>query len=151
MVDTTDNRPPVLFWLISIVLLLWGVGGVSMYVAYFFETPEEFARTAEIEANWEAYAEYIANIPFWAISAGIAAAVTRLLGAIGLLLRRAWVLPLYIVSTVCLLAALFRAFVLANVANVMSGPHIATEVVFIALSAFAIWFARRNKARGMLK
>lgn len=149
--DGTENRPPVSFWLISIVLLLWGVGGASIYVAYFVETPEEFARTAEIEANWEAYTEYIANIPFWAIAAGIAAAVTRLLGAIGLLLRRVWVLPLYIVSTVCLLAALFRAFVLANVATVMSGPHIATEVVFITLSVFAIWFARENKSRGILR
>ena len=151
MVDTSDSRPPVFFWVISIVLLLWGIGGASIYVAYFVETPEEFARTAEIEANWEAYAEYIANIPFWAIAAGIAAAVTRLLGAIGLLLRRAWVLPLYIVSTVCLLAALFRAFVLANVATVMSGPHIATELVFVALSIFAVWFTHENKSKGVLK
>jgi hypothetical protein len=141
----------VWFWVISVVLLLWGVGGASIYVAYFVETPEEFARTAEIEANWEAYAEYVANIPFWAIAAGIAAAVTRLLGAIGLLLRRAWVLPLCIASTVCLLVALFRAFVLADVANVMSGGHVVTEVVFVALSVFAVWFASRNKARGILR
>jgi hypothetical protein len=61
------------------------------------------------------------------------------------------VLPLYIVSTACLLVALFRAFVLADVANVMSGGHIVTEVVFVALSVFAVWFARRNKARGILR
>ena len=148
--DGTETRPPVWFWLISIVLLLWGVASASIYVAFFVETPEEFARGAEIEANWEAYAEYVANIPWWAIAAGIAAAVTRLLGAIGLLLRRAWVLPLYIVSTVCLLVALFRAFVLANVATVMSGPHIATEFVFVALSVFAVWFARESKSREIL-
>jgi hypothetical protein len=151
MVDATDNRPPMWFWVVSIVLLLWGVSSSWVYVALFLETPEEFARMAEIEANWEAYADYVANIPLWAIAAGIAAAVTRLLGAIGLLLRQAWVLPLYIVSTACLLVALFRAFVLADVANVMSGGHIVTEVVFVALSVFAVWFARRNKARGILR
>ena len=151
MLETTDNRPLVLFWVISIALLLWGFGGASIYVSYFIETPEEFAETAETAANRQAYADYIANIPFWAIAVGIAAAVTRLVGAIGLLLRRAWALPLYIISVVFFLVALYRAFILANVASVMSGAHIAVELVFIALSIFAIWFAHENKSKGILK
>ena len=151
MIDTAANKPPALFWVISTVLLLWGLSSAWVYIALFLKTPEEYARMAEIEANWEGYADYVANIPSWAIAAGVVAAVTRLSGAIGLLLRRAWVLPLYIVSTVCLLVALFRAFVLANVADVISGAHVATEVAFIALSLFAVWFASRNKARGILR
>ena len=151
MLETTNNRPPVLFWVISIALLLWGLGGASIYIAYFIETPEEFAETAETAANRQAYADYIANIPFWAIAVGVIAAATRLLGAIGLLLRRAWALPLYIISVVFFLAALYRAFFLANVASVMSGPHIAVELVFVALSIFAVWFAHEYKSKGILK
>lgn len=147
----TDTVPSVSFWVISIALLLWGVGGTSIYIAYFVETPEEFALTAETAANRQAYAEYIAAIPLWAIAVGIIAAVTRLLGAIGLLLRRAWALSLYIISVVFFLVALFRAFVLANVSSVMSGPHISVELVFLALSIFAVWFARENKSKGILK
>lgn len=150
MLETTDNRPPLLFWVISIALLLWGFGGASIYIAYFIETPEEFAETAETAANRQAYADYIANIPFWAIAVGIIAAVTRLLGAIGLLLRRAWALPLYFISLLFFLVALYRAFFLANVASVMSGPHIAVELVFIALGIFAVWFAHENKSKGIL-
>lgn len=146
-----NTLPPIWFWAASMVLLLWGLGGASIYVAYFIETPAEFALTAETAPNREAYAAYVANIPFWAIAVGIIAAVARLLGAIGLLLRRAWTLPLYIISVFFFLLALFRAFVLANVANVMSGGHIAIEVAFLALSAFAIWFALRFKAIGILK
>ena len=71
--NTTDNTPPVLFWVISIVLLLWGLAGASIYVAYFLETPEEFALTAENAANRQAYANYVANIPSWAIAVGIIA------------------------------------------------------------------------------
>jgi hypothetical protein len=140
-----------MFWVISIALLLWGLGGASIYVAYFIEAPEEFARTAETAANRQAYADYIANIPFWAITVGTIAAASRLLGAIGLLLRRAWALPLYVISVVFFLAALYRAFVLANVTSVMSGPHIAVELVFLALSIFAVWFARKSKSKGILK
>ena len=147
----TDTVPSVSFWVISIALLLWGFGGASIYIAYFIETPGEFAQAAETAENRQAYADYIAAIPLWAIAVGIIAAVTRLLGAIGLLLRRAWALSLYIISVVFFLVALFRAFVLANVSSVMSGPHISVELVFLALSIFAIWFARENKSKGILK
>jgi hypothetical protein len=147
----TDAEPPVSFWVISMVLLLWGFGGASIYIAYFIESPEEFALTAETAANRQGYAEYVANIPFWAISVGIVAAVTRLLGALGLLLRQAWAVPLFMISVLFFLVALFRAFILANVTNVMSGPHIAVEFVFLLLSIFAVWFARANRSKGILK
>jgi hypothetical protein len=147
----TDTVPSVSFWVISVALLFWGLGGASIYIAYFIETPAEFAQTAETAANRQAYAEYIAAIPWWAIAVGLIAAVTRLLGAIGLLLRRAWALSLYIISVVFFLVALFRAFVLANVSSVMSASHISVEFVFLALSIFAVWFARANKSKGILK
>ncbi len=132
-------------------MFLWGLGGALIYIAYFIETPQEFAETAETAANRQAYADYVANIPFWAIAVGVIAAVTRLLGAIGLLLRRAWALPLYIISVGFFQIALYRAFILANVASVMSAPHIAVELVFLALGIFAVWFARENRSRGIVK
>lgn len=150
MLQGDDDRPAALFWIASIVLLFWGLGGASIYVAYFVETAEEFAEAAEIAVNRQAYANYVANIPLWAIIVGIGAAVSRLLGAIGLLLRRAWALPLYILSAVLFLAALYRAFILANAVGVMSGPHIAVELVFLALSIFAVWFAHKNRSSGVL-
>ena len=148
--NTTDTVAPVSFSVISIALLLWGLGGASIYIAYFIETAEEFAQTAETAANKQAYADYVANIPFWAIGVGIIAAVTRLFGAIGLLLRRAWALPLYIISVVFFLTALYRAFVLAHISSVMSGSHVAVEIAFLALGVFAICFARANKLKGIL-
>ncbi len=141
----TETKPPVSFWLISIALLFWGLAGASIYVAYFVETPEQFAATAETAANRQAYADYVANIPFWAIAAGIVAAIARLFGAIGLLLRRAWALHFFVISTIFFVVALYRAFILANVASVMSAPHIAVEVAFLLLSLFAIWFTHQNK------
>jgi len=143
--------PTIIFWIISGILLLWGMGGASIYVAYFLETPEEFALTAEVAANRDAYAEYIALIPLWAIGVGMVAAAARLLAAICLLLRSAWALPLYVVSLPFFLVALFRAFVLADVAEVMSAGHVATEVIFVVLSVFAIWFAYKFKVNGTLK
>lgn len=150
MVDA-DDKPPVSFWVISFALLVWGLGGASIYAAYFIQTPAEFAESAENAANREGYAEYVGNIPPWAIAVGIIAAAARLLGAVGLLLRRAWALHLYVISTIFFAAALYRAFVLASVADVMSAPHIAIEAVFLSLSIFAIGYARWGKAKGLLR
>ena len=143
--------PGAPFWVVSIALLLWGLGGASIYAAYFVETPEEFAETAEIAANRAAYAQYVANIPAWATGAGILAAVTRLFGAICLLLRRAWALSLYVVSIAAFLVALFRAFVLADVAHVMSPGHIGVEVIFLVLSVVGIWFSHWARLKGILR
>jgi len=147
----SESAPSITFWVTAGILLLWGMGGASIYIAYFLETPQEFALTAETATNRGAYAEYIANIPLWAIAVGIIAAVTRLLGAMALLLRNAWALPLYVVSLLFFLVALYRAFVLADVVNVMSMGHVATEVVFVMLSVFAVWFAYQFKANGTLQ
>jgi hypothetical protein len=144
------RRSSLLYWTISVVLLVWALGGASIYVAYFIETPEQFATTAETAANKHAYANYIANIPAWAIAVGVIAAGARLVGAIGLMLRRAWAAPFFVVSLAFFLAALFRGFVLADAARVMNPAHIAVEVIFVALGLFAIWFSHDSKAKGAL-
>jgi len=148
---TKDKSPSISFWVVSLLLLLWGLAGAAIYVAYFVQSPLEFAQGAEVAAQREVYADYVANIPLWAIATGILAALARLFGAVALLLRRAWAFPLYVISIAFFSITLYRAFVLAGVARVMSGRHIATEVAFFALSVFAIWFAHRHKAAGTLK
>lgn len=140
-----------MYWIMSGLLLLWALAGAAIYVNLFLKSPEEFAAEAETVENQEAYARYVADIPVWALAVAIGSALTRLIGAFGLLLRRAWAVPLYLLSLVLFLATLFRAFVLANAADVMSGPHIATQVVFVVLSVLALWFARWSASRGILR
>lgn len=148
--ENTHTRPSALFWLICGVLLLWGLVSVAIYVAVLVQTPEEYAAAAEIPAKQQIYADYVANIPWWALTVAIVAALARLFGAIGLLLRKAWAVPLYIAALIFFLVALFRAFVLANAGEAMSTGHIMTQVVFVALSVFAVWFSHWNRSKGIL-
>lgn len=144
-------RTGAFYWAATGLLLLWALGGASIYIALYFEGAERFAQTAETAENSAAYAEYVGSIPWWALGAGMIAAAARLLGAVALVLRRKWALALYVVSAVFFALALYRAFFLADVASVMSPGHIATEAVFLALSLFAIWFSAANRARGILR
>ncbi len=75
------------------------------------------------------YADYIAAIPSWVIGVSLLAAITRVLGAIGLLLRRAWALTSYVISLLCVVIIMFRAFVLADVASVIRTSQIGVEIL----------------------
>ncbi|MFK7885492.1 MAG: hypothetical protein AB8G16_01395 [Gammaproteobacteria bacterium] len=78
------------------------------------------------------------------------AAVTRLLGGVGLVLQKAWALPLYTASLVLVVVLMFRGFVLADVASVIRTSQVWLEAAFLTLSFFAVWWARQQVAAGFL-
>lgn len=152
MSGSAFQKPDLTYWAIVLFLVLWGALGLSIYVAYFFfESPAEFARTAEDAAHREAYARYAANIPAWALALAVLAAVTRFLGALCLLLRRGPAVMLYALSLALFLSTLVRAFVFDTAASAMSVRHVGIEIAFVALGAFAVWFSWRSRAHGILK
>lgn len=151
MPQSADSRPSIGYWLISLFLLAWGSLGLLVYVFYFIQTPEEYAHGVEDAAHHASYAAYVAAIPAWAIAAGVAAALARFIAAVGLMMRRACAAPLFAASLVIFLVALFRAFVLGGAGEAMSTRHIVIEIIFVALSLFAVWFAYTNKKRGVLR
>ncbi len=137
-------------WIIAAALFVWALAGIAIYVGYFVEAPEQYAQGVEDATHRSAYAEYVKNIPWWAIGAGIVAAVARFLGALALFRRRACAVPLYRISLAFFLVALFRAFVLAHVWEVMSAGHMAIEALFLLLSGFAVEYSARQRSAGIL-
>lgn len=146
------TKPPVSFWAISIVLLFWGLAyGFLVAFTLLLSTPEDWSELVANGVIKQEYADYIAGIPTWVMAITVVVAITRFLGAVGLLLRRSWALPSYAMSMGLVFVIMFRGFVLANVASVIRDSQIAVELLFIALSIFAVWFARDNKIKGILK
>lgn len=150
MAQYSRIRAPLLFWICSSVLLLWALAGAWIYIRYFMVSPQEFAAAVEHGENTQPYADYVANIPAWSIAAAVIAAVARLLGVLCLFFRRSIAIAFFNIALVFVLVSMFRAFVLANAANVMSGWHIFAEILIIALSIYAVWFARWSRSQGIL-
>jgi hypothetical protein len=148
--SSAAQKPSLLYWIISAILLVWGVLGLLVYIFYFIQSPEEYAAGVETAEKQAGYAAYVANIPLWAIASGVIAAAARFFGAICLLLRKAWAPALYVISLVFFVIAYFRAFVLSNAGEVMSARHLVIEAVFLALSLFAIWYSYGAKRKGIL-
>ena len=141
-----------LHWLVTGFLLLWGTTYAGLVVFTFgISTPNHWAALVSEGRITAAYAEYIAQIPGWVVVITVIAAVTRLFGAIFLLLRLHWAFLLYAVSLGFVTVIMFRGFVLADVASVIRGSQVVLEVVFLSISVFAVWYAHVQSQNGVLK
>ena len=82
MTDQSTTKPPVWFWIISVVALLWNGMGVNAYLqqAYMTEGFKAQYNAEQLEA--------IANTPAWVTAAFAIAVFAGFLGCVGLLLRK---------------------------------------------------------------
>lgn len=141
---TNGVKPTTLFWVISIIALLWNLMGVMAYLGSYAITQEMM-----VDAYGEAGAAAMASKPAWATAAFAISVFAGVLGSIALLLRKSWATHLFILS--------FVGVIVHNIWNFMSGAFgyvgtadkvLAALVVVICL--FLIWFARSNSAKGVL-
>ncbi len=146
------DKPPPWYWPVAGFLFLWGLAYAWLTLfSFVLADPDDWAELVAAGRVLPEYVEYIGRIPGWVIATTAVAAITRLGGAIGLLLRRSWAAPVYALSLVCVFVIMFRGFVLADVATVIRTSQIWVEALFMALSLFAAWFAFSMQSRGQLK
>lgn len=144
MAGDVDSRPraPWHLWLVGVLALLWNAAGAYTIVR------AQVGRLPGISADEAAY--YMAQAR-WFVILTDAALLSAILGALALLLRSRWAVPLFIVSlifiavTACydLVAGTSRMFT-------SSGALIATLAIW-ALAVFQLWYSLRLRARGVLR
>ena len=132
-------------------MLIWGIAYAWLsFFSFVLATPQDWASMVKNGRILPEYVEYISRIPDWIIAFTATAAFTRLFGSIGLALKKTWAIPMYSISLVCVIVIMFRAFVLVDVTSVIRTSQVWVEVLFMALSIFAVWFSLRSKTQGLL-
>lgn len=150
MSETSKNNTPTLYWAIAGALALWSLMGVMVYMGYVGTSAEDYAAAVADGTMTQAYADYSANAPAWATAVFAIAVFSGVAGAFCLLLRKKWAVQLYTMSLVFILISMFKGFILDKAASVMSPGEIGMEFVVVALGVFAVWFARKKKAKGII-
>jgi hypothetical protein len=145
MSDTLNGKPPILFWAIAVVLLLWNFTGLMMYYGQVTMTPEMMA-----EAFSEVERAFMEQTPVWATAAYATAVTAGVIGAILMLLRKALALPLFIVSFAGVLIQNLDAFVLRNVTDVWGSDSFTLPLIVVVMCVFEIWYTRVASAKGWL-
>lgn len=146
MAEESSTKPGTAFWVISGVLVVWNLIGLMFYYQQSTLTPEkmqELGLTAQQIAH-------ISNTPAWGHSGYAIAVNAGLLGAVLMLLRKAWAMPLFVLSLAGALVQDLDAFLLRDAMQAWGSTAWYLPAFVIVICAFEIWYSRAAKAKGWL-
>ena len=147
MTEESTTKPGAAFWIIAIAFALWNLVGLMFYVQQSTLTPDkmqDLGLTAQQIAH-------ITNTPAWGHSGYAIAVNAGLLGAILLLLRKAWAVPLFVLSLVGALVQDLDAIVLRDAMDAWGPTAWYLPVFVLVICGIEIWYSMRLKAKGWLR
>ena len=138
MTESSSNKPPIWFWIVSVIALVWNGMGVNAYLQQAYNTESYQAMYTEEQL------EIASNMPSWVTAAFAIAVFAGALAAIGLLLRKSWSVKLWLLS---LLAVIIQmGYILIN----GYASSIGMTIMIIIFALIFVWFARKSEANGWL-
>lgn len=139
-IDATESSnkksPPVWFWVISVIALLWYLMDMSAFFMRVFMIDEVIKTMPENQQHL-----YL-NIPLWVNIVFAAEVFGGTLGCVGLLLRTKWALPLFVVSILGVLSQTSNIWFLTDAVNVMGATAVVMPLVAILMGAGMIILAK---------
>ena len=135
------SSPPVWFWVVSGICLLWNLAGLAAFAMQVTMSPEALAALPQAEK------ELYETVPAWATAAFALAVVGGTLGCLALLMRKAWATPIFIASLVGILVQNFHSFALSKAPEVFGATAVIMPLFVIVVAVFLVWFSRMAKAR----
>ncbi len=146
MTEQTTAKPPIWFWIISVIALLWNGAGVNFYLQQAYNT-ESFQAMYTPEQL-----EMINNTPSWVTAAFALAVFAGILGSIGLLLRKKWSRPLFLLSLIAILAhqIVYNIF-MSGAMEEYGMSAVVLPIVTFLIGLFLLWYSRKGIAKGWLK
>ncbi|MFK7780724.1 hypothetical protein [Psychroserpens sp.] len=140
MTELSNTKPPVWFWIIAVVALLWNGMGVLMYLTHAFMTEDMIAALPE-----EQQAEFLVEHPAWYTAAFALAVFCGALGCLALLIRKKWAFVLFVISFIT--ATIQQLYIIFTV----EGASPVMPIMVILVCAFLVWFAKMSTAKGWIK
>lgn len=140
---TTENKPPVWFWIVAILLLLWEAMGCYACVS---QIRLGAAAMGPVD-DWSL--KYYAALPAWYNSVYAVATFGGLLGGLLLLLRNRRAALLFWISFVAIIVMFGYAFAATDLIAHKGLAQVLPFPLFIAaVGALAIWFAGFAAGKG---
>lgn len=139
------TSPPVWFWLVAGIALLWFLMDSSAFYMRVAMSDEFLNSMPENQRH------LYTNMPIWVNVVFAAEVAGGSLGCAGLLLRKRWALPLFIVSIAGVLSQTVYVYFLSDAISTMGAPVIVMPLVAIVIGAGMIVVTRTAIARGWLR
>ncbi len=122
-------KPTLWFWVLGVLALLWNLMGVSAYLM------DAYMKDDVMAAFSEAQKAIFIDQPIWLTAAYALAVFGGTLGCVGLLLRKKWAIPLFLISLIAVIARTAYYFFMTNsteVFDMVQGTILPIAVIIIA-------------------
>lgn len=122
-------KPPVWFWIVSALALLWNLGGLMAYIM------DVFMRDLIMVEFTESQKSIFENQPTWLTGVYAIAVLGGTFGCIALLLRKKWAKMLFLVSLLSVVIRTAYYFFMTNsteVFDIVQGTIMPIMVIVIA-------------------
>ena len=139
-----NNKLPTSFWVISIVGLLWNVFGIFNFIGQAFMTEEQMNKLPPEQQ------ELFAAVPSWIYIIFAIAVITGTLGCLGLVMKKAWAVPLLLLSLFAVLIQMGYNLFFTNSAEVMGPLATILSVLVILVAVLLYYYARNSKSKGWI-
>ena len=135
---------PKWYWLIAGLALLWMAFGCFVYVDSMSMSAEELMQLPQSQQD------VLSAMPVWATAAYAIAVWAGLAGAVALVLRRGWAVPLFIISLLGIVVQ-FGWLFLATQLLAIDGPSAAAfPLVVTIIGILLVWFAAHARRQGWI-
>lgn len=145
METLSPTKPPVSYWVVSVLALLWMLFGVF---AWFNDLRMDEAALAQFS---EVQQQLFRERPQWIFILYAVAIFSGLLGALGLLLRKRWAIAVFWLSLVAVVVQFgYILFGMDAIGRLGVAQAVPFPLLILAIGVFLLWFAARAKRRGWL-
>ncbi|QJB68456.1 hypothetical protein [Parasphingorhabdus halotolerans] len=145
MTSIGRTKPPIWFWIVGILALLWNGMGVGEYIRQITMSAAEFAA---LPANQQ---ELMIDQPFWLTAAFAIAVLAGFVASVLLLLRQRIAVRLFMVSMLAVFTQFGGLFLFKGYWDMLSGAEIVMPILIPIFAVGFAWFAWRCEKSGYLR
>ncbi len=138
------NKPTKLFWIISILALIWNAFGVFQFFVEMSMTEEMLAEYPQDIQN------FMHHAPSWFTYAFGIAVFAGALGSLALVMRRKLAQYLLLISFLAVLAMTYYDFAMQNDV-IMTAEFSTMPIIVFVIALFLLLFSRNSKTKSVLR
>jgi hypothetical protein len=126
---------PKWYWALAVLFLLWNLMGVTSFFVHTFVSQEALQAMPEAERNL--YGSY----PLWTKIAFAIAVFGGIIGAVGLIMKKAWAKPAFLISLAAIIPQMIHNLFFTKVREVYGAGTEVMPILVILIGAFLVWFS----------
>jgi len=144
MTNESRIKPPMWFWVVSIIALLWNLMGAYAYLI------DAYTSIEDLEAMTQAQRELYESRPAWVTGAFAIAVWAGVLGCIALLIKKKWARPVLLISLIGVIGHQVYMFFLSNTFEVMGSESMGLPIAVLVIAIGLVYFAKIAQKKGWL-